>query len=109
MLRSGALPGAAGSVALRRLMSTAAAAGAGGSAPPASTAPAGPTVAIVGGGIAGLTCASALAEQGYRVTVFDMGRTHPGARWCRARCLPAAPPSLVPRTHSTPCHTRRSL
>lgn len=33
-----------------------------------------PSVAIVGAGIAGLSCASVLAEQGWQVTLFDKGR-----------------------------------
>lgn len=37
-------------------------------------------VAVVGGGIAGLTCAHFLAKQGLEVTLFDMGRSHPGKR-----------------------------
>lgn len=37
-------------------------------------------VAVVGGGIAGLFCASTLARFGYSVTVFDMGKSAPGER-----------------------------
>lgn len=33
-----------------------------------------PTVAIIGAGIAGLSCGDVLAEQGWRVTLFDKGR-----------------------------------
>lgn len=33
-----------------------------------------PSVAIVGAGIAGLSCASMLAEEGWQVTLFDKGR-----------------------------------
>ena len=38
-----------------------------------------PSVAIVGAGLAGLTCAQALAEQGWNPTLFDKGR-RPGGR-----------------------------
>jgi NADPH-dependent 2,4-dienoyl-CoA reductase/sulfur reductase-like enzyme len=37
-------------------------------------------VAVVGGGISGLYCASVLSRQGHKVTVFDMGKHAPGAR-----------------------------
>lgn len=37
-----------------------------------------PEIAVVGGGIAGTTCASLLARNGYNVTLFDMGKNHPG-------------------------------
>ncbi len=39
----------------------------------------GPSVAIIGAGIAGLTCARSLVTSGYRVTVYDKGR-RPGGR-----------------------------
>ena len=35
-------------------------------------------VAVVGGGIAGLECASALAQHGYQVSLFDMGKSATG-------------------------------
>ena len=38
-----------------------------------------PSVAILGAGLAGLTCAQALAEQGWNPTLFDKGR-RPGGR-----------------------------
>ena len=38
-----------------------------------------PSVAVVGGGVAGLMCARTLADHGLSVTVFDRGRT-PGGR-----------------------------
>ena len=38
-----------------------------------------PSVAILGAGLAGLTCAQALAEQGWSPTLFDKGR-RPGGR-----------------------------
>jgi hypothetical protein len=37
------------------------------------------SVAVIGGGIAGLTCARTLTDHGYDVTVFDKGRS-PGGR-----------------------------
>jgi predicted NAD/FAD-dependent oxidoreductase len=46
-----------------------------------ATAP--PTVAVIGGGIAGLSCAQHLAPH-YQVTVFDTGRLRPGGR-CSSR------------------------
>eukprot|EP00877_Chromochloris_zofingiensis_P000364 jgi/Chrzof1/10328/Cz04g38020.t1 len=39
-----------------------------------------PEIAIVGGGITGLTCANLLAKYGYTVTVFDQGKSNPGGR-----------------------------
>ncbi len=42
------------------------------------------TVAVVGGGLAGLTAATELATRGYTVTVFDKGRG-PGGRMARRR------------------------
>ncbi len=39
----------------------------------------GPSVAIIGAGIAGLTCARSLVTSGYHVTVYDKGR-RPGGR-----------------------------
>lgn len=57
---------------LQRLMSTAP------GAPPAAPAGNGPSIAVVGGGIAGMTCADILSSKGYRVTVFDMGKHRPG-------------------------------
>lgn len=41
-------------------------------------------VAVVGAGVAGLACASRLAEQGFPVTVFDSGRG-PGGRMSQRR------------------------
>jgi len=35
-------------------------------------------VAVVGGGISGLFCASTLAQFGYNVSLFDMGKSAPG-------------------------------
>ncbi|WP_421853561.1 NAD(P)/FAD-dependent oxidoreductase [Novosphingobium sp.] len=43
-----------------------------------------PSVAIVGAGIAGLSCADMLAEQGWQVTLFDKGR-RPGGRMASRR------------------------
>jgi predicted NAD/FAD-dependent oxidoreductase len=39
-----------------------------------------PTVAIIGGGIAGLSCAQHLDPSKYDVTVYDTGRLRPGGR-----------------------------
>lgn len=46
-----------------------------------------PEVAVVGGGISGMTCATRLAKQGYNVTVFDMGKGSPGAAGAAARTV----------------------
>lgn len=48
-----------------------------------------PRVAIIGGGVAGLSCAHQLARQ-YHVTVFDTGRLRPGGR-CASRLPKDAP------------------
>lgn len=53
------------------------------SASPSSTL-ADKLVAVVGAGVAGLACASRLAEQGFPVTVFDSGRG-PGGRMSQRR------------------------
>jgi predicted NAD/FAD-dependent oxidoreductase len=46
------------------------------------------TVAVIGGGIAGLSCAQHLAaEQNYKVTLFDKGRLRPGGRCSSRRAL----------------------
>ncbi len=47
-------------------------------APAAATAESTSEVAVVGGGIAGLACASVLTKHGHKVTVFDMGKSNPG-------------------------------
>ena len=45
-----------------------------------------PSVAVIGGGIAGFSCASALKKGGkLEPTVFDTGRLRPGGR-CSSRC-----------------------
>ena len=44
-----------------------------------SSDPAPPTIAIVGAGIAGLSCADRLRAAGWAVTLFDKGRA-PGGR-----------------------------
>jgi predicted NAD/FAD-dependent oxidoreductase len=38
------------------------------------------SIAIIGGGIAGLACAERLSSQSYNVTVYDTGRLRPGGR-----------------------------
>lgn len=43
-----------------------------------------PKVAVIGAGLAGLTCATRLADEGVRVTVFDKGRG-PGGRMATRR------------------------
>ena len=45
-----------------------------------------PDVAVIGGGIAGLSCAHALAGAGLSVTVFEMARER-GASWAAAGML----------------------
>ena len=54
-----------------------------------------PSVAVVGGGISGLVCATDLAAHGFQVSVFDMGKINPGGRlgrpgWRRALPMPPA-------------------
>lgn len=39
---------------------------------------AGREVAVVGGGVSGLYCASVLSKHGHKVTVFDLGKHAPG-------------------------------
>eukprot|EP00250_Pteridium_aquilinum_P021593 c25169_g3_i2 orf=177-1322(-) len=51
---------------------------------PLATTLADKIVAVVGAGVAGLACASRLAEHGFRVTVFDSGRG-PGGRMSQRR------------------------
>ncbi|MEM1416968.1 MAG: FAD-dependent oxidoreductase, partial [Myxococcota bacterium] len=46
--------------------------------------PAPPRTLVVGAGFAGLSCARALADHGWDVTVVDKGRRHPGGR-CSTR------------------------
>ncbi len=51
-------------------------------------------VAVVGGGIAGLVCATALARNGCAVSLFDMGKHKPGeahGNACWPRCHSNAP------------------
>ena len=75
-----------------------------------------PRVAIIGGGLAGLTAAHRLLSRGVEVTVIDKGR-HGGGRMCtRAVDLPGGgiakfdlgPPILYPRAglayHVLPAH-----
>jgi phytoene dehydrogenase-like protein len=70
-----------------------------------------PKVAVVGGGLAGLAAGSALAESGFRVTLFERraylgGRAssyqHPGTGEVVDNCqhvLPAVPPDRVLPAH----------
>lgn len=56
------------------------------------------TVAVIGGGIAGLSCAAALKSSGkFDPTVFDTGRLRPGGR-CSSR-LPGDPPKDPSEKH----------
>lgn len=41
-------------------------------------------VAVVGGGVSGLYCASVLSKHGHKVTVFDLGKYAPG-EWLKGR------------------------
>jgi predicted NAD/FAD-dependent oxidoreductase len=63
--------------------------------------PADPTVAVIGGGASGLSCASALAARGVRSVVFDTVLIRSS--------IPTLPPSLAPRLASRltypPCST----
>ncbi|GAX09637.1 hypothetical protein FisN_19Lh098 [Fistulifera solaris] len=56
-----------------------------------------PTVAVIGGGIAGLSCAEKLSQQYYDVTVFDTGRLRAGGR-CASR-WPGDQPKEGDRSH----------
>lgn len=42
-------------------------------------------IAVVGGGVSGLYCATELSNHGYKVTVFDLGKHAPGESKCK--CL----------------------
>lgn len=42
-----------------------------------------PRVAVVGGGLSGLFCATTLSQFGYQVSLFDMGKAAPGERALR--------------------------
>ena len=72
-------------------------------------------VAVVGGGISGLFCATTLSQYGYSVTLFDMGKSAPG----RARAKAPTPqscctawrtrrqaPHLSPRAAHAPAQTQ---
>ncbi|MFC5719321.1 FAD-dependent oxidoreductase [Streptomyces gamaensis] len=61
----------AGTVALAGTAAQQAAAAPRPARPPGGTARAGRTVAVLGGGVAGLTAAHELAERGFRVTVYE--------------------------------------
>jgi heterodisulfide reductase subunit A-like polyferredoxin len=50
-----------------------------------------PSVAIIGGGISGLVCASRLSDKGIHATVFDTGKNAVGGRLA-TRYLVRAPP-----------------
>jgi predicted NAD/FAD-dependent oxidoreductase len=42
---------------------------------------------VVGGGISGLHCARTLAQYGYTVSLFDMGRSGPGMQLLTAHAV----------------------
>lgn len=86
-----------------------------------SMAAAGREVAVVGGGVSGLFCASVLSKHGHKVTVFDLGKHAPGecgrrvcvasssvrlalSVRCRRRQCITVPPAN-PRRHTTRSHT----
>lgn len=50
-----------------------------------AAAPAGPRIAIVGGGIAGLACALALRDAGVAATVYDVSKSRVGGRMVSER------------------------
>jgi NADPH-dependent 2,4-dienoyl-CoA reductase/sulfur reductase-like enzyme len=74
-------------------------------------------VAVVGGGVAGLFCASTLSQYGYAVSLFDMGKAAPGeaARAAGAglgpgvprRAVGRAPPSTAPGARRPPPSAHR--
>jgi hypothetical protein len=50
-------------------------------------------VAVVGGGVSGLFCASTLSQYGYHVSLFDMGKAAPGTGPTRGAASAAWPPA----------------
>ena len=58
------------------------------------------SVAVIGGGIIGLSCALALADRGVRVTIYDINWPPRGASWAAAGMLaPAFEAAADPDTH----------
>lgn len=53
-----------------------------------------PTVAIIGAGMAGLSCANVLAESGWKVTLFDKGKRPGGRMASRELQTPHGPASF---------------
>ena len=64
-------------------------------------------VAIIGGGIAGLSCAKYLCKQTYDVTVFDTGRLRAGGR--ASSRLPLDPPSPKTSTNDSFPHLSKHI
>ena len=90
-------------------------------APPAFARSAGRSVAVLGGGMAGLAAAHELAERGFKVTVYEphglgrQGPQHPGAGHRRRRApgparrarVPVLPRLLPPRPRLDAAHPVR--
>src|SRR5262245_19210056 len=64
-----------------------------------------PDVAIIGGGIIGLTCAYFLAKEGLSVEVFDRGDLGKEASWAGAGILPPGNPAKA----ATPIDRLRAI
>src|SRR3954452_6786222 len=64
-----------------------------------------PNVAVVGGGIIGLTCAYFLSRAGWSVEVFDRGDLGKEASWAGAGVIPPANPACA----ATPIDRLRAI